>query len=173
MWCSLFAHIGRYTFFIPMADAKEQRPPPRLLLRIRDAIQTERNFEIDESECRIKISVPSIPDPCQMVIATDEPEEIVSFLFCFPRKTPPGARAEMSRLLGQVTKRIIVGGLGMDPSDGEVRLRHSVHCEGIDLSAAWFLRVIGKHIALGRQVEAMINRVIDGSDYRTALAAPR
>jgi hypothetical protein len=147
----------------------ELTPAPKLLFRIRDAIAARYNYTIEASSFLIKFTITSNGVTHDMAIITEEEPEIVSLLMIFRAKTKPERRAEMARLLGQLTFRVIVGGFEMNPCNGECRLRHAVHCEGIDPPNSFFLRMVNTHAATGVQLWPVIDAVMKGCDHNTAL----
>jgi hypothetical protein len=153
-------------------EIQASKPPPKLLYRFRDAIQSRYNFTIEELQDHgpiIKIVITPDGLTYDVLIVTDEKEEIVSILMCFPQKTPATRRAEMARLLGQLTRRIIVGGFEMDPSSGECRLRHSVCCEGIDPPDSFFVRMLRTHVSTGAKLWPLLKSVIEDTPHNVAL----
>jgi hypothetical protein len=157
-----------------LTTAKPHPPPTANLLHmIRDAMPSEWKGTVDESRSRVEGSVTCNGITQGRLIVTNEQKETVSLCLYFPRKTPPARRAEMSTLLGQLTRRIIVGGLDMNHINGEVRLRHTVDCDAIDPPASWFQRMIRTHIDVGIKVWPVLNQVMDGYEHRMALVMLR
>jgi hypothetical protein len=151
-------------------SSSPERPPPRLLYRIRDSLQSGGwKFSIEEARSLIKFVVSANGVDHDVFIVTDEKNEALTILLSYRRKTPQKFQKEMARLIGQLTLKIRVGGFEMDPGDGEVRLRHSVDVEGIEPPNGWFSRIVKVHTSTGAQLWPSVESVMNGRDWRTAL----
>jgi hypothetical protein len=119
------------------------------------------------------IVIPMNQDGLQQitVVHVDESSHIISLILQYERKAPENRREELCVLFAQANCSFLVGGLVMDPADGECQFRQSVSMVNIAVSSGLLLRLVSRHIDIGMQYWRGIAAVMDGADYREGLAS--
>jgi hypothetical protein len=140
-----------------------------LLSQLSLALTGVYKHQVDEENHRVVFTMSDETHRHIVVISCNEVGQVITMMMKYTQKTPESQRDEMCVFMGEVNKRLMIGGFEMDLSDGECQYRHSVDVESLELNAAFFRALVRCHVVSGCDFWRGILAVQNGANYQRAL----
>jgi hypothetical protein len=140
-----------------------------ILSQLSRALTGVYKHQVDEEKHRVVFTVTDDNHTHIVLIACNEVGQVITMMMKYTQKTPESRRDEVCVFMGEVNKRLMIGGFEMDLSDGECQYRHSVDVESLELNAAFFEALVRCHVVSGCRFWLGILAVQNGANYQTGL----
>lgn len=128
-------------------------------------------FTVDEPKHLIVFLSTNNKASFRLMIVFKEKEEHVIMLLCLERRCPAEYRKTMMDYCNRLNYKIPIGFFACDPDDGEIRFRHSVDAEKIELTGTFVDNFIKVAIGSMRREYDNLQAIMSGLSINAAKAA--
>jgi hypothetical protein len=126
-------------------------------------------FTVDEEKSTIICWSTNEVASLRVLIMVKEQQKHVICTISWEMRCPRECRRNMVRLCTQLNYDLSLGFFAIDEQDGEVRYRHSVDVEGLELSAAFVANFLNGSVTNARKYYLTVDRVLHGATVEDAL----
>jgi hypothetical protein len=120
-----------------------------LLQRLLEAMKGKWNFSVDAGKNLLRMNITDDGVTHRVIISVDEDGETISLATKYAKKVPQSRRHAVAGMINQINMGLLIGGIEMDPSDGECQYRHGVDVEGLATNVAFLRRLVNSHVLTG------------------------
>lgn len=99
-----------------------------------------------------------------------EPQQHLILMVTFERRCPEKYKKTMAEYCCHINDAVPIGIIAVDMNDGEVRIRHSVDVEGIEITPKFIDNFLKSVLQLGRKYYEPIQLIMFGYSLEKAIA---
>jgi hypothetical protein len=139
-----------------------------LMSQMIKALQSKWKFLAQEAQSRIILQVGDDNVTHTMIIQVKDDIKIICMMLKYQQKAAQQCRATMIRLFNQANCDLLLGGLEMDPEDGECQYRNSIDVESLQLTDTFLETLVRRHASVGCKYWQPVQAVLNGGSYEQA-----
>jgi hypothetical protein len=127
------------------------------------------SFTVDEEKSLIICWSTSSVVSLRLLIMVKEPQKQIICTISWEMRCPEQFRSNLVKLCSHINFGLSLGFIGIDTQDGEVRYRHGVEMQGLDLSAQFVTNFLKGCVDNARKYYLAIDAGIHGADVDDAM----
>ena len=143
-----------------------------LLLKWANLMEENKyDFTIDISKNVIISFISTEQALLRCMFLIKEKEKQIILIICYQQRCPKPYRKTMIEILDQINRTLSLGFFTMDMNDGELRFRHSVDIEGIEITSKFVYNFIHGAVAISDINYLALNDGLHGKSVPKALSS--